>query len=318
MKWEKLGQIFEFESSPFQGRFTSHAQSPQALVLDDRVRVYFSTRTSDAPGMFESHVQYVDYDHDFKRILGYSEHEVIPLGKLGCFDEHGIFPLSPTPVGDKIYAYTNGISRRVSVAVETGVGFAVSTDGGKTYKKPGDGPVLSATAHEPFLVGDAFVRVFKGKFHMFYLFGKKWSQPSAEQPAERVYKIGHATSNNGIDWEKSGVSLIPDKIDENECQALPTVIEIEGRYHMYFCYRPMENFRSGRGRGYRIGYAYTDDLNDWTRDDEKAGIELSEDGWDSEMMCYPNIFSCNNNVYLLYNGNSFGRDGFGIAKLISK
>jgi len=318
MRWQKLGQILEFETSPFAKRYASHAQSPQALVLEDRVRVYFSTRSIDEPGKFLSHVQYVDYDFDFKNVLGYSEHEVIPLGKLGCFDEHGIFPLSPMTVGDKVYGYTNGISRRVSVAVETGVGLAVSTDQGKTYKKFGDGPLLSATTYEPFLVGDPFVRKFGDTFHMFYLFGKKWSEANDAHASERVYKIGHAVSDDGIDWRKMGESIIADKIDENECQALPTVIKIGTRYHMYFCYRHMAGFRTEKGKGYQIGYAYSDDLVHWMRDDEQAGIALSDKGWDSDMMCYPNIFACNNNVYLLYNGNNFGRDGFGIAKLISE
>ncbi len=314
MQWEKLGQIFTFDESPFKGRFASHAQSPQALVLEDRVRVYFSTRIVDETGKFLSHVQYVDYDPEFKEIIDYSEHEIIPLGNLGTFDEHGIFPLSPMRVGAKIYGYTNGISRRTSVDVESGAGFAVSTDDGKTFQKPGNGPLLSASLYEPFLVGDPFVRVFNDKFHMFYLYGKKWSEATKDHASERVYKIGHAISDDGMNWDRTG-GIIPDKVDENECQALPTVIEIDGRYHMYFCYRHMAGFRTEKGKGYQIGYAYSDDLVHWTRDDENAGISLSEEGWDSEMMCYPNIFEVNNTVYLLYNGNNFGKNGFGIAKL---
>lgn len=320
MKWQKLGQIFTFDESPFAERFASHAQSPQALVLDDRVRVYFSTRLTDETGKFLSHVQYVDYNLDFTEMIGHSEHEVMPLGKLGCFDEHGIFPLSPTRVGGQIFGYTNGISRRVSVDVESGIGFATSADNGRTFQKLGDGPLLSASLHEPFLVGDAFVRQFADKeFHMFYLFGKKWSEATEEHASERVYKIGHATSDDGIHWQRdSGKMIIADKIDENECQALPTVIQIGQRYHVYFCYRHMAGFRTEKGKGYQLGYAYSDDLANWTRADDQAGIALSEDGWDSEMMCYPNIFECNGTTYLLYNGNNFGRNGFGLAKLIEE
>lgn len=315
MQWQKLGQILTFDKSPFKDRFASHAQSPQALVLSDRIRVYFSTRTLDETGKFISHVQYADYDPDFKGIIDHSEHEVIPLGKLGTFDEHGIFPLSPTRVGDKVYGYTNGISRRTSVDVESGAGFAVSSDDGKTFQKPGDGPLMSASLYEPFLVGDPFVRFFAGKFHMFYLYGKKWSEATEGGSSERVYKIGHAVSDDGInDWQRTG-GIIPDKVDENECQALPTVIELQGRYHMYFCFRHMAGFRTEKGKGYQLGYAYSDDLKTWTRDDDNAGIGLSDEGWDSEMMCYPNIFESDNTVYLLYNGNNFGRNGFGIAKL---
>lgn len=320
MKWQKLGQIFDFDTSPFKGRYVSHAQSPQALVLDDRVRVFFSTRKVDKPGKFVSHVEYVDYDLGMKEVIGYSEEEVIPLGGLGCFDEHGIFPLSPTKVGDKVYGYTNGIARRVSVAVETGIGFAVSTDNGKTFQKHGEGPLLAASLHEPFLVGDPFVRVFDDTFYMFYLFGKKWSEPTANQPAERVYKIGQATSKDGINWDRTdaGKTIITDKIGENECQALPTVIKIGDRYHMYFCYRHMQGFRNEEGKGYQLGYAQSKDLVTWTRDDSQAGIGLSEDGWDADMMCYPNIFTCTGDTYLLYNGNDFGRTGFGLAKLINE
>jgi hypothetical protein len=77
----------------------------------------------------------------------------------------------------------------------------------------------------------------------------------------------------------------------------------------------MAGFRTEKGKGYLLGYAYSDDLVTWIREDNNAGIGLSDEGWDSEMMCYPNIFESNNTVYLLYNGNNFGRNGFGIAKL---
>ncbi|WP_083208555.1 hypothetical protein [Mycobacterium malmoense] len=316
MQWQKLGQIFDFDKSPFYGKYISHAQSPQALVLKDRVRIYFSTRTSDAPEQFVSHVQYVDYDLNLRNIVGHSDHTVVPLGKLGTFDEHGIFPLSPVIIGDKVHGYTNGIARRVSVAVETGVGLVVSYNNGKTFKKVGDGPILSATTFEPFLVGDPFVRVFEDQFHMFYLYGKKWTSPTDDHPPERVYKIGHAVSDDGINWCKDNKQIVSDVIDENECQALPTVIRIMERYHMYFCYRHMTGFRDQKGKGYRLGYAYSDDLLAWKRNDADVGIEPSPDGWDSDMMCYPNIFECQESIYLLYNGNDFGRNGFGIAKLI--
>jgi sucrose-6-phosphate hydrolase SacC (GH32 family) len=319
MKWQKMGQIFNFTDSPFTDQFVSHAQSPQALVLDDRIRVYFSTRKLDETDKFLSYVQYVDYDFNFEKILDHSQHEVIPLGKIGCFDEHGIFPLSPTRIKNKIYGYTNGIVRRTSVNVESSIGIAISSDDGKTFQKPGDGPLLTASLHEPFLVGDAFVCEFDDSFHMFYLFGKKWSEATSDHDSERVYKIAYATSDDGINnWKRDSKFIISDKVDENECQALPTVIKIKGRYHMYFCYRHMVGFRTEKGKGYQLGYAYSDDLTSWTRDDSQAGIELSKEGWDSQMMCYPNIFECNKQVYLLYNGNYFGKDGFGIAKLINE
>jgi hypothetical protein len=64
-----------------------------------------------------------------------------------------------------------------------------------------------------------------------------------------------------------------------------------------------------------VGYAYSYDAVNWFRDDENVGIELSKEGWDSEMMHYPHVFNVNGQHYMIYNGNEFGKYGFGIAKL---
>jgi hypothetical protein len=233
-------------------------------------------------------------------------------GDLGCFDEHGIFPIAPLRRDGKVVAYTCGWSRRVSTAVETGIGYAVSDDNGETFTRYGSGPIMSASLHEPFLVGDPFVRVCGGAFHMWYIFGVRWIRETDGTPA-RVYKIGHAMSGDGIAWERNGVESVAGILGPDECQALPTVVERNGAYHMFFCYRHATDFRTNPARGYRIGYAVSSDGTTWERRQD-AGIDVSPTGWDSEMQCYPHVFECGGTVYLLYNGNAFGRFGFGLAE----
>ncbi|QDV86085.1 hypothetical protein [Planctomycetes bacterium TBK1r] len=316
-RWRKRGRLFDPTDYDLPADCTEFAQSPQALVCDGFVRIYFSSRRRDADsGKFLSHVLFVDLNWELQHVLRVAEQPVLSLGGLGCFDEHGIFPLSPIRVGDQVFAYTCGWSRRVGVSVETGIGLAISDDGGTTFKRHGDGPILSATLHEPCLVGDGFVRRFGDVFHMWYIFGLPWRQFAGQSEPDRIYKIAHATSPDGIQWKKTGGDqLIADAIGDDECQALPTVIESGGRFHMYFCYRYASDFRTNPERGYRIGYAFSDDLQQWTRDDDQVGIErsTSADAWDGQMMCYPHVFHHNQNTYLLYNGNEFGRRGFGIA-----
>jgi predicted GH43/DUF377 family glycosyl hydrolase len=279
--------------------------------------VYFSTRVSDQYGKFLSQIAYVDFDKSFSNIIGNSNHQVIDLGKLGTFDEHGIFPINPLRINNKIMAYTCGWSRKMAVSVETSTGLAISNDNGKTFVKENDGPVFTASLKEPMLVGDSFVLHENGKYHMLYIYGKHWITTAENVQPERVYKIAYAQSLNGVDWVKQeGVQIINDILGDEECQALPTVIKIGETYHMYFCYRQATDFRNNSNRGYRLGYAYSTDLINWNRADEQKGIDLAKEGWDSEMMCYPHIFQVNNQVYLLYNGNQFGKFGFGLAKLI--
>lgn len=316
MKWKKLGKIFNPMDYQWDEEFIGFAQSPQAIVFNDFVRIYFAIRKADENGKFISHIRFVDFDKEFKSVLNISKHPVFGPGKLGCFDEHGVFPLNVLKHGDKILGYSNGWTRRVSVSVETGIGYAESTDGGNSFQRIADGPVMSASTKEPVLVGDPFVKFFDKQFHMWYLFGLGWKKYSTDAPPDRIYKIGHATSPDGINWNKEeGIKIISDKLGEDECQALPTVALFEGKYHMIFCYRSSFDFRKNKNNGYRIGYAYSTDLKNWVRADEQAGIDVSETGWDSDMQCYPHIFEVNGKLYMLYNGNEFGKHGFGLAVL---
>ena len=317
MKWKKRGKIFDPTEHILPNQCKEFAQSPQALVFDDFVRIYFSTRKKDPEnGKYLSHVAFVDFGKNLKDVIRVSEKTVIELGGLGCFDEHGIFPINVLRHKNRVYAYTCGWNRRVSVSVDTSIGFATSDDNGLTFQKLGSGPILSSSLNEPFLVGDAFVKVYDDVFHMWYMFGTQWKQYSENSPPDRTYKIGHATSIDGIDWKKEdGRQIIPDKLNNNESMALPSVIKIDSRYHMFFCYRESSDFRKSSSRGYRIGYAYSDDLVNWTRDDDNVGLDTSDGSWDSDMLCYPHVFKCDDRIYMLYNGNEFGRYGFGIAEL---
>jgi hypothetical protein len=253
---------------------------------------------------------------NLRDVIRVSDNTVIPLGELGCFDEHGIFPLNVMRHGNAVYGYTCGWSRRVSVSVDTAIGLAVSRDEGLSFQRIGPGPVLGASLHEPFLVGDGFVKVIGGVFHMWYIFGTGWKKFSAEAPPDRTYKIAHAVSSDGVQWVKEeGRQIIADRLGPDESQALPSVIGIDSSYHMFFCYRQSFDFRTNRDRAYRIGHAYSDDLVNWRRDDGNPVLDVTPGDWDSDMLCYPHVFECDGKVFLLYNGNEFGRHGFGLAVL---
>lgn len=316
MRWTRLGKIFDPTEHRLPNGCVQFSQSPQALVFDDFVRVYFSTRAVDTTGKFLSHVAFVDMRKNLRDVIRVSEHTVIPLGGLGCFDEHGIFPMNVLRVGNVVYGYTCGWNRRVSVSVDTAIGLAISRDGGWTFERIGEGPVLAQSLHEPCLVGDGFVKQFGDTFHMWYIFGTGWKRHAPEDAPDRTYKIGHATSCDGIQWHKEEArQIVSDRLGVDESQALPTVIRIGSRYHMFFCYRQSFDFRANAGRGYRIGHAWSDDLRNWTRGDDDPRFETEPGAWDSDMQCYPHVFECDGRIYLLYNGNQFGRDGFGLALL---
>lgn len=312
-KWKKLGRVFVPQKVENRDWLKEFAQAPSVLIFDNFIRVYFSGRPfPDEKGQYLSYTGFVDFDReDLTQIVRVSDRPILELGETGTFDEFGIYPASVIRDGDDILAYYGGWTRRESVPFDVSIGLAVSHDNGNTFKRLGSGPVLSSTVDEPFILSGPKIRNFDGLWYLWYIAGKKWIMSDGRP--EPVYKIRMACSKDGIIWEKNGRDLISDKLGENEAQASPDVFFHDNKYHMFFCYRYGTDYRGARG--YRIGYAVSDDLTNWKRDDSKAGIQISEFGWDDETIAYPHVFEVDGIIYMLYLGNQVGRFGFGLAQL---
>lgn len=313
-QWKKLGKVFtpqEVSGRPWLKEF---AQAPASLILDDVVRIYFSCRPpADADGKYVSYSAYVDLArHDLFSVRDVAQQPILELGGLGEFDEFGTYPVSVIRDGEDVRAYYAGWTRCESVPFNVAIGCAISHDSGKTFSKLGNGPVLSYTPDEPFVLSGPKIRKFNGIWHLFYIAGRKWKLVDGR--AEPVYKIRMATSTDGVSWSKCNKDLIPSRIEGDEAQASPDVFFANGKYHMFFCYRYSSHYR-GKQNGYRIGYASSINLIDWVRDDSKAGIDVSDQGWDSEMISYPHVFNLDGKTYMAYLGDQVGRNGFGLAVL---
>lgn len=312
--WKKHGLAFKPQDAIGRNWIQEFAQAPATLVFDDFVRVYFSCRPGpDDRGQYVSHSAYVDLDRkNLLKIRGIAENPIMPLGGLGTFDEFGVYPVSVIRDGDLVRAYYGGWTRCESNPYTVAIGAAVSRDDGKTFTRLGPGPLLAPTPNEPFVLSGPKIRRFNDQWLLWYVAGVGW-MPDAGR-VESIYKIRMARSHDGLNWVRTGHDILESRLEENECQASPDVIYSGGRYHMFFCYKYGVDFRNS-ARGYRIGYAYSDDLEHWVRDDEKAGIDVSATGWDSESIAYPHVFDLDGAIYMLYLGNQVGRGGFGLAQL---
>ena len=313
-KWKKLGIVFnpaENRKDPWLHEF---AQAPATLIFEKFIRVYFSCRPMpDEKGQYVSYSAYVDLNrNDLFEIINIADGPILKLGETGTFDEFGTYPVSVIRNDDEIMAYYGGWTRCESVPFNVAIGIGRSNDGGVTFNKLGPGPVLSYSMDEPFVLSGPKIRKFNNKWYLWYIAGRKWILDNGKP--EPVYKIRMASSEDGINWLKYNKDIIESRIEENEAQASPDVFFYEGKYHMFFCYRYSYGYR-GKERGYRIGYAVSDDMYNWKRDDAKAGIDVSESGWDSEMISYPHVFELNKEIYMLYLGNQVGKSGFGLARL---
>lgn len=313
-RWRKLGKVFTPQEVEGRNWLKEFAQAPATLIFDDFVRVYFSCRPpADEHGQYVSYSAYVDLDRaDLFKVRRISERPILTLGRLGEFDEFGTYPVSVIRNGGEVRAYYAGWTRCESVPFNVAIGMAASSDGGETFARLGSGPILSYSPDEPFVLSGPKIRCFNDTWYLWYIAGRKWKRVDGR--AEPVYKIRMASSADGITWIKLNKDLIESRIEADEAQASPDVFFDAGKYHMFFCYRHSSHYR-GKANGYRIGYASSTNLIDWVRDDSKAGIDVSEEGWDAEMISYPHVFKLDGHTYMAYLGNQVGRFGFGLAVL---
>jgi len=311
LHWKRIGHVFDPTELRPRPWMQEYAQCPTPFLLDDNtVRVIVSCRPKrDSDLQYVAHPGYVDLDrNNLTRVVGISEQPILDLGGAGMFDEFGIMPSSIVRTQSEMLLYYTGWTRMDSLPYTLAIGVARSVDGGRTFSRIGAGPTLNVGLHEPYFVTGPFVLPDGPDWQMWYLSCRRWIYQDGKP--EPIYRVAHATSGNGLDWDHTGTEILP-TLSSNECQDMFAPFFSHGQWHAVFAFRD-PGIDLGR---YRLGYAHSKDLANWERNDSLVGFERSTIGWDSEMMCYPQLFDLDGRQLVFYCGNQFGAHGFGIAEL---
>jgi hypothetical protein len=307
-RWIKRGLAYRPTGN--QGWIKSHAQVPTPdLVAPQTLRIYFGAR--DVQNRTSTVFIEVDAEQP-GQIARFHETPVLPLGALGCFDDAGVMPSCVVTVGQQKYLYYTGWNTSTTVPYRNSIGVAASDEGGVTFKRLFEGPILDRTAQEPHFCATPFVMRDDGRWRMWYLSCTEWRWVQGKPEAR--YFIRHTESSDGIDWQRPGTIAI-DYQRPDEAIARPWVVKDGSGYKMWYSFRSIEDYRTKPGHSYRLGYATSGDGISWQRQDELIDLPVSAGGWDREMIAYPAIVDIRQRRYLLYNGNGFGASGFGIAEL---
>ena len=240
-----------------------------------------------------------------------TQQPVFDLGELGCFDDLGVIPSCIVDVDGAKWLYYAGCNTSTSVPYRMSIGVAVSEDGGYRFRRLAQGPILDRTLDEPHFCSTPFVVCDGRGWRMWYLSCFGWRMIGGRP--EPQYHLKLARSHNGLHWERDG-SVAVEINQPEEAIARPWILPGPNRWRMWYCHRSLDGYRSDKQSSYRIGYAESvDDGAHWTRLDEQGGFGPAVEGWDSEMAAYPAVYQQAGRFYLLYNGNGFGRGGFGYA-----
>lgn len=302
MKWKKLGKIFSPETVNREWMIT-HAMDPVAdHIKDDIFRIYFCGRNVSN----QSLIGFVDIDiNNPHKILFAPKEPILNLGKLGTFDDNGVTASWIVNTNNKKYLYYIGWKPRSTTRFGLMTGLAISHDNGQTFKRYSKAPILQLTNLEPYSILTApCVLKEKNIWKMWYVSCTGWEHNDLPK-----YNIKIAQSKDGINWVQDGKVCIDYKNKNETALARPSVLFEDSKYKMWYSYKDP-------AIGYRMGYAESLDGFNWIRMDEKAGIDVSVSGWDSEMIQYPYVFNHKNKKYMLYNGNDYGKEGAGLALLV--
>lgn len=296
MNWQKLGQIFTVANS--NNYLLTHASNPLPIHLYDNIfRIFYSGRNADN----KSSVGYVDIDVVSLKTINYPKDPVIVFGNKNSFYSHGISIGNVYEVNGKKYILFMGWQIENGQHWRGDVGRIQLVENEKMTITP-DIPFMTIDEEDKVSLSYPWVMYHGGIYKMWYGSTISWSSENGEM----IHVIKYATSADGEIWTKHGVA-IPYELGVAQAFSKPCVIVNDLGYHMWYSYR------SGTGETYRIGYAFSKDGISWERKHHEVGITVSENGWDSEMLCYPYVFSHKNKWYMLYNGNSYGKEGFGLA-----
>jgi hypothetical protein len=299
--WKKLGQVFNPLIHLPDG-YCYGAVPIVRKIKNNILFVFFTARNSQNKSVL------CEVEICLDRLIPISKTKVDLLvpGSIGSFDEDGVMA-SDIFTNDGIdYITYIGWNRGITVPFRNAIGIAEYTSLG--IKKIYDGPILDRSIYDPCFVASNCVVKIGFSFVMYYLSCSKWDV--IDNKLTHYYNIKIAESKDGITWRPTGKIAINFKHKDEYAISVPRVIKDNKIYKMWYSFRG-----SSDATTYRIGYAESFDGFLWERKDNIINLIPSELGWDSEMVCYPYIFEQKNSKFILYNGNGYGKTGFGIAKL---
>ena len=301
MKWEKLGKVY----SPSAEDTYTHAMFPVVEVMDDKmghIRIYYTHRDTSNYG-FPAYMDATLVGEKFSILHNHNE-PLVEKAPLGHFDDSGVNVTSIVKVAGKKRFYYYGWNLGVTVPFRNSIGAAEETEDGVNMERLYPGPIMDRSKEFPHFCATPYVLKDKDIFKMWFAFGDPWLTIDGK-PSVACH-IGYAESENGLDWKREKTPAVGNK-DTDHVVSTPCVIKDSGTYKIWYSYR---------GKKYRIGYAESSDGKTFTRLDEEVGIGVSQDDWDSDMVCYPSVFDLQGTRYMLYCGNEYGKTGFGLAALV--
>ena len=220
-------------------------------------------------------------------------------------------PISIIKKEKEIFLYYVGFQLGVKIPYYMFGGLAISRNGGETFERYSESPILDRIGDEVYARCGINVLYDENKYKMWYIGSNKEGWTMSSGKLKPLYIMKYTESDDGIHWMRKPIQCMQYKNDDEHGFGRPFVWKEKMKYKMLYSIRTYS-------RGYYIGYAESQNGIDWIRKDQLAGIDLGNDSWDDTNLSYPYLYEYKEKTYMFYNGNGCGKTGFGYAELVEK
>ena len=298
-QWHKLGLLYCPSENNRHPKLLTHAANPVPILLEgDVYRVFYSGRDKEK----RSSVGSVDIDIVRQEIIYEHAAPFFEHGPVDSFYSDGVSIGNFYTVGNTTYLLFMGWQNPAHQHWFGSIGrLILHSDGHLSLDS--DTAFLPMSNVDPISLSYPWVIYSQGQYHMWYGSTVTWDAGNQEM----LHVINYASSEDGHHWTRQGVS-VPYEIGVAQAFSRPSILQEQDGLTMWFSYR------DGTGKPYRIGMAKSQNYQDWVLHLEQVGIDVSATGWDANMIEYPFVLTHKGYKYMFYNGDGYGRSGFGLAK----
>jgi len=291
--------LIESEKLFFKKEKLNYASNPAALTItDSHLRIFFNSRDFQNRSKIYSidlHGEELEPDYDSVS-LQYSN------GTQGSYFSHGLSVGQIFSIDDKKSLSVMGWKNYVGKHWEGRIGYIpFDTEGNLTVLE--SRPWMDLDSLDPISL--SYPALYKDNNSTVIWYGSTLTWDVGNGEMLHILKEAKLSNDGRV---VKGDNIMPYVLGSAQAFSRPAIVQIDRDFLLAYSYR-------GNTTRYRIGFMILGDFNSASHLGGIPPFLTSKEEWESEMVEYPSFFSFQKQMFMLYNGNAFGKTGIGVVRV---
>ena len=283
----------------FEGKALNYASNPLIIKVSEELsRLFFNSRDENN----RSSIYSIDLLGEDFIIISESIRLQHAFGNSSSFYSHGISLGNTFELGKKNYISVMGWKINPGEHWSGRIG-KVEVDSKGNLMRMDEKVWFDLDEEDPISLSYPAIYQEGTSLSMWYGSTVTWDSGNGEM----LHILKEKRSKDGTNFISSN-SVIPFKMDQAQAFSRPSIVKYNNRNLMAYSYR-------GSNDKYKIGFVWLDDFSTATQVGGIPAFLPSREYWENEMVEYPSLFVRNKKLFMLYNGNDYGKTGIGITEI---